>query len=231
VPLRPLGVHEHTFGGIDEALTDWPDKAGQQAAIARDLGPAIGGKLCVSPNNGGQIEVTLDDRGPGHNWPSGAAQDRRAWLELVAYDASDNVVFSSGVVAADQDPEDIAASDPNLWAMYDKTVDASGQPAHFFWQVTSYDGKATLPPAVTTDISDPRYYHAVTHTFPTPGLVPSFAKVDMRVLIRPVPHAVLNDLVTGGELDPTAAAAMPTIELGGTKLEWTAAMGTTTCAM
>lgn len=60
-----LGVHEHTFGGIDEALTDWPEKAGQQAAI--------GGKLCVPPNNGGQIEVTLDDRGPGHHWPSGAA--------------------------------------------------------------------------------------------------------------------------------------------------------------
>jgi hypothetical protein len=115
--------------------------------------------------------------------------------------------------------------------MYDKTVDGSGGPAHFFWQVASYDGKTTLPPAVTTDISDPRYYHAVTHTFPTPGQVPSFAKVDMRVLINPMPHAMLNDLVTGGELDPTAAAAMPTIELAGTKLEWTAAMGTTTCAM
>jgi hypothetical protein len=231
VPLRPLGVHEHTFGGIDQALTDWPDKDGQQKAIARDLGPAIGAKLCISPNNGGQIEVTLDDRGPGHNWPSGTAQDRRAWLELVAYDTGGNVVFSSGVVPDDKDPEDQVGADPMIWMMNDKVTDSTGQPAHFFWEVANVDGTATLPPAVTTDISDPRYYHAVTHTFATPGQVPSFAKVDMRVLIRPMPHAMLNDLISGGELAATAAAAMPTIELAGTKLEWTSAMGVDNCAM
>jgi hypothetical protein len=228
VPLRPLGVHEHTFGGIDQALTTWPEKDGQLAAITRDLGPAIGAKLCVSPTNGGEISVTLDDRGPGHNWPSGAAQDRRAWVQLVAYDASNNVVFSSGVVPAGMDPD--AIGDPNLWQMNDTVTDSAGAPAHFFWQVASYDGKATLPPAVTTDIGDPRYYHAVTHVYPTPGMTSQFAKIDMRVSIRPLPFAVLNDLVTGGDLDPTIASAIPTTDLVGTELEWTAALGTQTCA-
>ncbi|HTJ41259.1 MAG TPA: multiheme c-type cytochrome [Kofleriaceae bacterium] len=229
VPLRPLGVHEHTFAGIDTALTDWPEKDAQRAAIDRDLGPAIGAKLCVSPADGGRIEVTLDDRGAGHNWPSGAAQDRRAWVEIVATDATDKVVFSSGVVADDQDPEDL--TDPNLWVMHDKTLDANGQPAHFFWDVATVDMSRSLPPAVTTDISDPRYYHAVTHNYPTPGLVSSFAKVQLRVLIRPLPHAMLNDLISGGELNAADAAAMPTIELTSDHLVWTSAMGTTQCAM
>jgi hypothetical protein len=231
VPLRPLGVHEHTFAGIDTALTDWPQKMEQQAAIDRDLGPAIGAKLCVSPADGGRIEITLDDRGAGHNWPSGANQDRRAWVEVIAYDAQGSVVFSSGVVGDAQDPEDTAAMDANLWTMNDSITGAQGQPVHFFWDAAAYDGKNSLPPAVTTDIGDPRYYHAVTHNFPTPGLIGQFAKVDMRVLIRPLPRAALTDLVSGGELDAATAAAMPTVELHGTKLEWTAAMGTTTCAM
>jgi hypothetical protein len=229
VPLRPLGVHEHTFGGIDLALTPWPDKDGQIAAITRDLGPAVGAKLCVSPTNGGEIQITLDDRGPGHNWPSGAAQDRRAWVQVVAYDASNNVVFQSGVVPAGMDPEDIG--DANLWQMNDKVTDVTGAPAHFFWQVESYDGKATLPPAVTTDISDPRYYHAVTHTYPTPGMIGQFARVDMRVSIRPLPLAMLDDLVGSGDLDAAVVSGMQTTDLVGTELEWTAAMGTQSCAM
>jgi hypothetical protein len=228
VPLRPLGVHEHTFAGIDTALTAWPAKPEQLAAIARDLGPAIGAKLCVSPADGDRIEITLDDRGPGHNFPSGASQDRRAWVEIVASDAAGKVVFSSGVVAADQDPEDLA--DPLIWTMNDKTYDAAGKPAHFFWDVATVDSKDSLPPAVTSVPSDPRYYHAVTRTFAIPGLLAQIDHVDMRVLIRPLPHAMLNDLIAGGELDPAVAAAMPTHELLGTKLRWTKAMGATMCA-
>jgi Cytochrome c554 and c-prime len=226
VPLRPLGVHEHTFAGIDTALTDWPEKPGQRAAIDRDLGPALGAKLCVSSVDGGRIEVTLDDRGAGHNWPSGASQDRRAWVEVIAYtgDAGDQMMYSSGVVPDDKDPEDQLATDTALWAMNDKVSDAAGKPAHFFWDVAAVDGAASLPPAVTTDVNDPRYYHAVTHFFPTP-MAPTFTRITMRVLIRPLPHAMLNDLIAGGELAPAAAAAMPTIELTGARLEWKKSAG------
>jgi len=228
VPLRPQGVHEHTFAGIDTALTDWPSKPAQLAAIARDLDPALGAKLCMSPADGDRIEVTLDDRGPGHNWPSGANQDRRAWVEVIAYDAGGKVVFSSGVVPDDKDPDEIG--DANLWTMHDKVTDATGKPAHFFWEVATFDGKDSLPPAVTTVPSDPRYYHAVTHTYPIAGKLATIDHVDMRVLIRPLPHAMLNDLIAGGELAAAPVASMPTLELAGTKLRWTQAMGTTTCA-
>src|SRR4029079_244504 len=98
---------------------------------ARDLDPALGAKLCMSPADGDRIEVTLDDRGPGHNWPSGANQERRAWVEVIAYDAGVKVVFSSGVVPDDKDPDEIG--DANLWTMHDKVTDATGKPAHFFW--------------------------------------------------------------------------------------------------
>src|SRR5262249_1742119 len=166
VPLRSLGVHEHTFAGIDTALTDWPEKTAQRAAIDRDLGPALGAKLCVSSVDGGRIEVTLDDRGAGHNWPSGANQDRRAWVAAIGYDAAGKRVLTRGVVPDDKDPEEQAAAEPDLWTLHDKVADAAGKPAHFFWEVATVDATASLPPAVTTDVNDPRYYHAVTHFFP-----------------------------------------------------------------
>ena len=52
-PLRDFGRREHTFAAIDTALTAWPDKALQQAAIDRDLAALLVPRLCVLPVDGG----------------------------------------------------------------------------------------------------------------------------------------------------------------------------------
>ena len=87
--------------------------------------------------------VRIDSRGTGHMWPSGAAQDRRAWLEVIAYDASNNVVFQTRrTCPTDKDPEEIA--DPNLVRdAGTRTFKDDGTPAHFFWEVA--DDRSVAP--------------------------------------------------------------------------------------
>jgi hypothetical protein len=228
VKLRPSGRREHTFAGVDVALTPFPQLEEQRAAINRDLRGAVLAKLCVLPTNGGEITLRLDPVAPGHNWPSGATQDRRAWAELIAYDADGKKIFMSGVVPADKDPEEIA--DANLFRLWDRGFDENGQPAKFIWEIASSDS-SLLKPAVTTDRFDPRFDHATTKSYPIGALRGDIVRVTSRVLIRPLPFALIDALAP--ELTalgtPNLRAAVPTFELTGATLEWTLAKATNLC--
>ena len=61
----------------------------------------------------------------GHSWPTGASHDQRAWVELIAYDADDNELFSSGVVEEGQPLVDL--NDPQLWQLGDQAYDENGE--------------------------------------------------------------------------------------------------------
>ena len=176
------------------------------------------------PADAGRIDYRLDNIGTGHMFPTGATADRRAWAEIIAYDAQDQVVFSSGVIPmADPytDPEELG--DPNLWALGTPTRDADGQPTELFWRVATIDHPGTLlPPAVTTDPMDPDFYHAVERRFPVPGLLGQIQRVTARVLIRPVPFALVEDLLASGHLGIDVRPQIPTHEVEGSVLEWTA---------
>lgn len=225
VKLRPFGRREHMFPGVDTALTSWPERAAQRAAIERDLSATVQAKLCVLPTNGGEITVRLDAVGVGHAWPSGAAHDRRAWVEVIAYDADGVQLFSSGVVPDDKDPEEIG--DPYLFGLWDRTYDERGQPAKFFWEVARVDS-VLLRPTVTLDRFDPRYDHSTTKTYPLGAVRPLVAKVTMRVLIRPLPVRLLDALAADG-LPSSVKAELPTLELRGTRLEWTPRTAVSLC--
>lgn len=157
-------------------------------------------------------------------FPTGATADRRAWIEIIAYDANDQVVFSSGVIpAADPytDPEDLG--DPNLWRLDTPATDASGERTELFWRITELDHPGSLlKPAVTTDPQDPRFYHAFENSFPVPGLLPQITRITARALIRPVPFNLLDELMAEGHLTVDVRDQVPTHEIEGTVLEWTA---------
>ncbi len=221
VPLRPYGVREHTFAGVDVALTAWPELDGQRAAIQRDLDPTLVSRLCVVPLDGGRIDLRLDNVGGGHMWPSGAAHDRRAWAEIIAYDATDTVIFQSGVVPAGQDPDPIA--DPSLWEMRERVYDDAGDEVKYFWEVRQTDDTLLLKPAVTVDQSDPRFDHSTTRSFGVAGIFQDIARVTARVYIRPLPYAVIDDLVASGHLAATVRDELPTFTLTGASQEWTPA--------
>jgi hypothetical protein len=251
VKSRPNSFHEHLWLGIDQAVTPFPGTAAmpppapaftQAQAIQRDLDPAltivgatpigdvdgltgpgeIEGGICVTHEQ--TITVRMDTRGTGHMWPSGASQDRRAWLQLIAYDASNTVLFQTGVVPDGMDPE--AINDPNLVGFWDRVYEADGTtPAHFFWQVaTDSSGGKLLKPPVTLDANSPLFDHSTTATFAVGGAVTAAVDhITAQIFIRPYNFAMLNDLVSSGDLAPSLLAMVPTLTIAGTMRTWTKA--------
>ncbi len=229
---RPAGFHEHVWPGIDRATTPLPGGEVQAAAIARDLDPALtivgatplggiigNGGICVTPEGGGTLTVRIDTRGTGHMFPSGASQDRRAWLEVVATDADDHVVFSTGVVGEREEVDD--HSDPNLFAIWDRTTRADGSAAHFCWDVAKVDSRLLRPPT-TLDVNDPAFDHSTTATFAIGPPASRIEHVTARVRIRALPRGMLADLVASGDLDPRIAAHPPaTLDVAGSLRHWT----------
>lgn len=216
VPVRDYGRHEHTFAGIDVAFGEWPEKDAQLAAIQRDLDATLLSRVCVTPLDGGQITVRLDNVGAGHAFPSGASHDRRAWAQVIARNENGDILLQSGVVAPDQDPEDLV--DPTLFLMTSIANDADGNPVSDFWRVAELVPQL-LSPAVTLDRNDPRFDHATTKVYPIVGLANQVASVELRVFIRPLPVYVLRDLQSEG-LSPSVLAELPTHELTTARVEW-----------
>ena len=231
VPSRRAGFHEHLWPAIDQALTPFPGIEEQAAGIKRDLDPAIiiigptprtgppsPGGICLDPP--GVLTVRIDSLGTGHSFPSGAAQDRRVWLEVTAYRADDTVVFQSGKVPDGTDPDElIRTTDPNLFGLWDRTFKQDNSTAHFFWEVARIDSQLLLGPT-TLDPNSPQFDHSRTARF---EIGPSYAEIDRIeavVKLRALPFEVLDELIASGDLDPAVRDRVPTLEIGATKRNW-----------
>jgi hypothetical protein len=228
VPGAPLRrPHSHTFAAIDLAITSFPDTQRQHDQAQSLLDTTLQTALCAEPFGGGsQVSVIIDDAAAGHSFPSGAAQDRRVFLELTA-SSGGNVVFQSGIVPDDQAAT--SSTDPNLWLMRDCMFDQSGAQVHMFWQAASFETNA-LPALTTFTVSDPSFYrgHKIRF-FPTTGapILPAPDKMTLRVRLRAVDFDVLDDLIASGDLDPQFRRSIPTLQVGPT-LTWTQAAATST---
>lgn len=240
-PVRKF--HTHDFPGVDVALgasdggasvgdggTSAGDGATEETAVQQFLASSLHGALCVTQLGG--IRVVIDPVFLGHDWPSGAAQDRRAWAEVIAYSGG-NVIYQSGVVP-DGSPIVGVQNDPDLWLLRDQMFDAQGNPVDMFWQGVSTRGNE-IPALATFDQLDPRFYEThVVQLYPRDGATPMALpqmpdRVTMRMRLQPVGLDVLDDLVDSGDLDPSVPGAMPTFDVsflgadGGiqSSLEWT----------
>jgi hypothetical protein len=207
----PRRRHEHTFPGIDTALTEWPGKDLQLAGIARDLRSLLQPKVCYDPS-GNQVEVRLTNIFAGHMWPSGAAQDRRAWVELQVF-TGDAATYRSGVVPPGGSPTELV--DRDLWLLRDRAFDADGEPVHMFWDIASVESEL-LPPSATVAAMD----HSVLHRYPL-GAAPPPDRIELRVFIQAVGRDVLDDLIASGDLASHFRDAIPTHQVGQT-FEWSA---------
>jgi hypothetical protein len=224
--------HAHTFVGVDVALTEFPNaelgpqlRQEQLDEIAEQRKTAVCASLCVREQApGAEITVFLHNEGAGHSWPSGATPDRRAWVELVARDSSDAIVYSSGVVG---DHEPIAElDDPDLWLFRDRVFDVDGNETHDFWLAASVESEL-LPAAENFgslgDASTWRDRTYVSAQLP--------ARVNMRVRLRPMGIEILEELVASGDLDPAIVEQMPTFDVAPTVLEWTPETATASAGM
>lgn len=195
----PRRQHDHRFPGVDLPLTPNPGEAELRAATQAFLDTSLQTALCVRGAEGvAQLSVVVDNVAAGHRWPSGAAQDRRAWVEVQAY-AGDTLIYQSGVVPQGTSVTEL--EDPDLWLIRDCLFDEQGQEAHMFWQAAEYESNL-LPVQLTFDPSDPRFYQShVFQNYPRNGLLDTFPdRVTMRVYLQPVGLDVFDDLVASGDL-------------------------------
>ena len=228
VPGAPLRrTHSHTFAAVDTAITLFPDTQRQRDEVQALLDTTMQSAVCVQPFAGGsQLSVIIDNAAAGHAFPSGSAQDRRLWIELIAYSGT-NVIYQSGIVADDQAVT--SSTDPDLWLMRDCMFDQAGAQVHMFWEAAGFETNA-LPALTTFNPSDPNFYQ--THKmrfFPVSGsaIIPAPDRITLRVRLRAMGLDVLDDLIASGDLDPQFRLSMPTFTVGGT-LEWTQAAATRT---
>ena len=214
VPQRR--VHSHLFPGVDVALTPFPELEAQAEAVQSALYGTILSGLCVLPVGGQiQVAVTLENIGAGHRWPSGAAQDRRVWVELTAYQG-DAVVYSSGNIPAGTPVRSV--QDETLWTLGDRLFDDQDDEVHMFWEATRYEAD-TLAGAVTNDPTDPDF--TATHAsraYLLPAPTPD--RVTLDVWIRPMGLDVIDDLIASGHLDPSIRDAIPTFALQRETVTW-----------
>ena len=222
-PLRSR--HAHTFAGVDVALTPFPDTgqaeldaesaALQQADVQRLLDATLRLEICVLSRFTGEakVAVTLDNATAGHHFPSGSAQDRRAYVEVRAYAAGESEPFyESGVVPEGSAVDEL--DDPDLWLLGDRIYDAEGAPVHQFWQAAELR-EGTLRVATSLNPLDPGSLagHAVRE-FPAQGQLARMPeRVTVHVRLEPIGRVVLTELVEAGHLPEAFVQAMPTHSL------------------
>ena len=222
VGIRSL--NEHVWPGIDVALTDFPHREAMRSAVEDcqlNLGLSFF-TIEVTPPD--LFTITLETAA-GHNTPSGAAHDRRMWLELMAYDDDGELIAQSGNIADDEleeHPPGDAKHDSQLLMFRDYIYDARARPVHMFWEAAKsqtyplgYESKA-LPVSTTTYLDGK---HALVKQYRLSGPDGLPARVTARLRMRPMGLDVLQDLVDSGDLDRAVMAEMPTFTFG-TQLEW-----------
>jgi hypothetical protein len=218
-PLRSR--HAHTFAGVDVALTPFPDtgilELDQQSSELqrrdreRLLDATLRLEVCVTSSFDGQasLQVTLDNATAGHHFPSGAAQDRRTFVEVRAFAAGESEPFyASGEVDDQGVPTD--RDDPDLWLLRDRLFDAEGEPVHQFWEAAEVR-PGTLPVATSLDPLSPGFVagHA-SRRFPLQGqLQQAPERVTVRVRLVPIGREVLDELVDSGDLTADTLEALP----------------------
>jgi hypothetical protein len=207
-------VHDHSLPGVDVALTPFPEMAAQREAVQKILDASLSASLCVRSDGGNvTIDVTLRTETVGHHFPSGAAQDRRGWVEIEARRGG-SVAFTSGRVA-----DRVAASgtDPQLFLLHDTHFDETGKETHLFWNTTKVEPH-TVP--VRRTRNEPDSARELAHRYVFAGTMPD--EVTMHLRLRPVDFDLVEDLVGSGDLDPGVAAAIPTFTLRSGELTWRA---------
>jgi hypothetical protein len=214
--------HEHLWAGVDVALTEFPDREAQRAAIECLLSQNARISAIEHDGFGGfSVRVETD---AGHSQPSGAAQDRRMWLELIAYDADGAVIFESGTIddgELEEQPPDDPEYDRSLMLFRDRIYDERGEPTHMFWQAAPSQQhplgyRSLLLPAMTEAMTA----HSIDAKYQIPSAA-EVARITARLRMRPIGVDVLQDLVQSGDLDPAVLSELPTFTMHGAAVEWT----------
>ena len=223
-PDRP--AHKHSFVAIDRAISPFVNEAAQKRDVQDFLDDSIQASLCIAKL--GQFvtfRVVLDNVFAGHSFPSGAAADRRFWVELVATKGG-QPIYKTGVVedgkAVKEGPDD-----PDLWLLRDRLFDPNAKETHLFGLASCYESH-TLPFPVTKDPQDPRFYQRnIFRDFPSDGKPVALPDtVTLRLRMMPMGLEIVDDLIASGDLDPSVRSKIEVMQVGPT-ITWTPNSGVT----
>lgn len=226
VSTKVRRLHDHGFPAVDVGLTPFPgaDPAVQARAAQTALDGTLQGTICLDDLDR-KIIVALDNVGAGHSWPSGAAQDRRAWVEVTA-SAGERVVYRSGLAPGETTA---TAADADLWLLRDCIFGTDGTEVQMFWDAASHAGNA-LPGPVAIDLQNPStaVRTHVKRSYPAAGTLTELPdRITLDVYLKALGDDVLVGLVASGDLEAADAAAVGTFHLGGgAQLTWTRAAST-----
>jgi hypothetical protein len=160
--------------------------------------------------------VTVHNANAGHNWPSGASQDRRAWVEVSAYRKGE-LIYTNAVPGDEEPPADAK----DAWILRDRLF-AGDREVHMFWEADRVEA-GTIGVALRPDPRNPQSFinADATRRFPSGDGDFPFAsdgsgipdRITVRVRLRAMGRDVLDDLVASGHLDPALPAQLPTFDL------------------
>jgi hypothetical protein len=220
-----LGMHDHTTPAVDIALSPFPrtgdeafDRSVEEEHRARVralLDTSLGVEVCVQalPGETAAIFVTLENASAGHAFPSGAAQDRRVWVQLRAH-RGDELLFESGSAGPGQPITSL--EDADLWLFMDHIFDAEDRPTTHFWQAARIE--SALIPAPTTFDPAARDFlnNHVMRRYPRSrdaaiSGVPD--RVEVLVRVQPIGLEILEDLNRSGHLGREIVDAAPTFDV------------------
>jgi hypothetical protein len=96
-PVRD-NLHRHDFVGVDVAITDFPNKPQQRAAVDSLLKNSVTMSLEAPPtapvNDSIQIAVHVTNDKTGHNVPTSVFFFRQMWVQVFVYNGTDTVYRS-----------------------------------------------------------------------------------------------------------------------------------------
>lgn len=217
--------HDHSIPGWAVQVDDFPGgkdaeelQAEQLEAMAEFRKGSLCASLCLTPLDDGTYEplVWLHNETSGHHWPTGAAQDRRAWVEVKAY-VGDEVVYESGAVADGQPLIELEDTDPDLWWFGDTLFNEGGDRVHALWEASTYEPRNL--PVIEQFGGDPETWRS--RTYPALDQMPD--RLTLRVKTRAMPLDLLDLLVEEGHLTQELRDALPTFDMGSVHLDWTEA--------
>jgi Cytochrome c554 and c-prime len=234
-PDKIRRVHDHTLAAVDLAIEPFPPSASdagtqndaQRTAAQAFLDMTIQGAVCLNPATH-RLQVTLDNvAASGHSWPSGATPDRRAWVELTAYQGGQVIYASGNTDPAGTFPSALpleeSSPDPDLWLIRDCIYDGAGDPLTLFWHAAALAKSNQLPGLLIQNVNDPTTYQ--THfmrEFPSTGTLPAVPDhVTVKLHLQAIGDDVLDELVASGDLDPSVPPQVARYTLGGgAVLDW-----------
>jgi hypothetical protein len=207
--------HEHLWPAVDVPLEEFPHADALRSAVSScTLHNTMSSYIDIIRDEGPQGRFTVRmEQDAAHNFPSGATQDRRVWLELIAYDENMTEMYRLGQIGDQELEEPAGTTHPCLFRDY--VVDANGQETHDFWEVvaSSEERQSKLMPTTPAGgVAMPGSHTAECLDFNPPLAMAAIppAVIDLKLRIRPMGLDVLNDLISTGHLAADVATRMPT---------------------